>query len=193
MQRHHTIYEYVYILYHSIIKLWVLVASCINFDTQKPENTKPIEESKTSGPWPQIEICFSADGCCLHCSRLTRDLPANRKMRNSPLEKSRCSSRNMFIQNRIVSLTFQHVHRKWNRTHQSFGQLGWTLTTGAGNGGRYFFCVGGVRPGGVIMMEELLHQSIGSLSHYLQYKVLYVVYIYIYTHPRPCRISFISN
>ena len=43
------------------------------------------------------------------------------------------------------------------------------------------------------LMEELLHQSIGSLSHYLQYKVLYVVYIYIYTHPRPRRISFISN
>ena len=40
------------------------------------------------------------------------------------------------------------------------------------------------------MMEELLHQSIGSLSHYLQYKVLYVVYIYIHI---PGRAGFLSS
>ena len=41
-------------------------------------------------------------------------------------------------------------------------------------------------------MEELLHQSIGSLSHYLQYKVLYVVYIYIYIYI-PGRAGFLSS
>lgn len=82
------------ILYTSTYKFYIILSLGCGFwwpvasmSTHKNlKNTKPIEGSKTSGPWPQIEICFSADGCCLHCSRLTRDLPAHRNMRNSPLE-----------------------------------------------------------------------------------------------------------